>query len=416
MKRDVWILKLLFLVQLAAAGAFMNYINLYLEQVIELTGSQIGLVQMVSLIFLVLVNPIWGLIADKTGKYNLLLRISLLSAVFVALMYFHVHTFALIVVVAVIFECVRAGIIPLSEVITTNYCERVGYDFSKVRVFGSIGWMLGGMLVGFLIDGMSFDFAGIQFNFDGMFNLGLAMFGTYIVFRLIGLGLAFFMPKDQVVASDEQDNGASEDSRVAKSGMSDLRILLANKRFMFIMFLIAISITTVDTANGYSAMHLVTTLGAQPSIISWFMFAAVMPEIIFLPFGGFLTRKLGFKNVYYIAIMTMLVRIGVYSFTTSTTVFLVVSMVHVFGVIMHVSGNIAYIRKVVPAGQMALAFTVMSSIVALTRAILGFIFGWIYENTSSFMMFRVTGIILIVALLVVMRSKSLSDFEASSAR
>ena len=66
---------------IGAVGCFTPYINVYLEQSIGLNGSQIGLITAISLILGVCVIPLWGIIGDKTRKYNLMLMISLAAKI-----------------------------------------------------------------------------------------------------------------------------------------------------------------------------------------------------------------------------------------------------------------------------------------------------------------------------------------------
>ena len=58
-------------------GGFMPFINQYLQTNLGLTGSQLGIFTFTTLIIAVFIVPIWGVIGDKTGKYKLLLLISL---------------------------------------------------------------------------------------------------------------------------------------------------------------------------------------------------------------------------------------------------------------------------------------------------------------------------------------------------
>ena len=67
--------QMFYFVVLAALGCFIPYINVYLENNIGLGGSEIGLITMISLILGVCVAPLWGILGDKTKKYNLFLSI-----------------------------------------------------------------------------------------------------------------------------------------------------------------------------------------------------------------------------------------------------------------------------------------------------------------------------------------------------
>ena len=120
-------------------------------------------------------------------------------------------------------------------------------------------------------------------------------------------------------------------------------------------------------------------------------------------------KRVGFKRWYLFAVSTMVVRMGIYSFATSVPLIVVASLVHGLGITTHIAGNIAYIRKVVPPNVMGLAFTVMVSFMALSRAALSFLFGYIYDHVDGFMVFRVTTGILFVALLWVAKSTHLKE-------
>jgi len=334
------------------------------------------------------------------------LRLSLLGSIVVALIYSQVYAFALIVLTAICYDVIRAGIIPLSDLIATNYCDKIKYDFGRVRAFGSFGWMLGAMLLGFLVDGLSVDIFGRTIGFDGMIGLGMAVFGLYIIFALTAFGMTFFLSKNEHQTSVEKAETKNQIS------LSDIKILFANKNFRFIMFFMLITILAVDGATGYSANHLVTVLGAPVSIISWLMFAMVLPEVLMLPWMGRFVAKFGFKTLYYVAVITMIIRLFVYGTTTNTTAFLLISMVHGIGIGMHISGNFAYIRKVVDPKMLALAFTVTASVSALSKAVLRYAYGFVYEYISSFTVYRISGVILVFALLVLIRTKKFDDVEA----
>lgn len=402
MKRcNILILQLLSFTVAGANGAVMNFINLHLEQVVGLTGSEIGLVAMVSMVLLIVINPIWGYLGDKTGKHVLLFKVSFFATILMAALYFASRTLMAVLIVATLFEAARAAIFPFFDLITTNYCDKVKYDFGKVRVFASIGFMISTMGVGFIIAGLEIALFGRTFGFDGFLDIQVAIFGTFIILMFASLILAFFVPKP-----DGMEKKGDDGKRFNKE---DIKLLLTNKRYLFVLVFIALSLVTLESAKMYLGNHMVMELGTSENIMSWLTLVMVGPELILMPLGSTIIKKVGFKKWYIFAISTMIMRMAIYSFTTNIAIIVIVSLVHGLGMMTHVAGNIAYIRKVVPANVMGLAFTVMVSFMALCRAGLSFAFGYIYEHMDGFTLFRVTTIILMGGLIWVLKSKCLKE-------
>ena len=403
-KKNIIILQILFFVFAAANGAFVNFINLHLEQVVGLTGSEIGFVASMSMIAMMVMNPVWGYIGDKTGKYVFLLKVAWALAVLTAVFYFNSRTLSLVVAASVLLEGGRAALFPFLDLIASNYCEENQFNFGKIRVFASLGFMSFSMLTGFFIAGLQIPwFDGATIGFDGFMSLEFATFGIFITLNILGLAFSFLMPKSDAKNDDQKR------SDIEKMNKEDAKQLLKNKKYLYIVVFSMISLVTMEAVHLYSAMHLVTELGAPENIVSWLVMFMVTPEFILLPLGVIIVKKFGFKNWYIFALLTMILRLGVYSLTTNVMLFVLVSASHGVMICMSVTGNIAYMRKVVEPRVRGLAFTILASSMALSRAILSFIFGWIYENISSFAVFRTGTVILLIALAMVIFSKSLNE-------
>lgn len=391
--------KILNFTLIAAFGVFMNFINLHLEQIVGLTGSQIGAVTMVSMILVIVLNPVLGYIGDVTGQHVNMLRTAFLLTLIMALIYSQSMTFLMVIIVAVLFEGTRAIIPAFFDFLTTDYCEKEGYDYGKVRVYASYGFLLMTMLVGFMIAGVELNFGVISFGFEGFMTIQTALFGTFFLLMLISLIVSISLPK----------KNRHEKLDAPSFSAADVLALLANKRYVFIVSFVVLSLITFETSKMFFGNHLVIGLGASENIVSWITLIMVAPELLLIPHASRLIKKVGFKRWYLFAMITMIFRTLVYSVTTSVNVFVVVSIVHSIGIAMHVSGNIMYIRKVVPQKNLGLAFTVLASSVALSRAFLSFLYGFLYERYDGFAVFRAVAVILTIGLVMVIKSKSLNE-------
>ena len=157
---------------IGAVGCFTPYINVYLEKSIGLEGSQIGLLTAISLILGVCVIPLWGIIGDKTRKYNLLLMTSLGTSIVILYFYSKQTVYIGVLIFALLLEVARLGSGPMSDTITMNYTAKHGGNYGSIRGMGSLGYVVGSMAVGFLAD---------------IYGLDGPLFTTYII--LLGLAL-----------------------------------------------------------------------------------------------------------------------------------------------------------------------------------------------------------------------------------
>jgi hypothetical protein len=120
--------------------------------------------------------------------------------------------------------------------------------------------------------------------------------------------------------------------------------------------------------------------------------------------GAKIIKKFGFKKWYIFAISTMLIRMLIYATTSNMVLFSLASAVHGVGILTHISGNIAFLRKVVDAKVLGIAFSILASILAVSRALLVFVYGWLYEQFDGFAVFRMSAILLFLGLLWVLKS------------
>lgn len=407
-RRYIIALKLISFTFMGAMGAFMNYINLYLEQEIGLTGTQIGLVTMVSMSLVIIINPILGYIGDKTGKHVLMLKGAFLASTIVIIIYSQITVFWLILIFAILFEMARACIAPFFDLITSDYCQKTGYDFGRVRVFASVGFMLTVMSVGFMIAGVQLPwFNGYTIGFSGFLSVQTAVFGSVILMLILSFIFMFFVPKPD----DTKGKGAR-----GQFNRNDIKALILNKNYQFVLVFIVLSLVALEAAKQFVGNHLVVGLGSAENIVSLMTFVMVFPEFILLPLGTKIIKRFGFKNWYILTMVTMVVRMIIYSFTSNIVIFAFASAVHGVGVMTHVIGNIAFVRKVVEPQVLGLAFTIMVSVLAFSRAIMSFVYGVLYEQFDGFAVFRLSAVLLLCGLIWVIKSKSLKVIGEEIAR
>ena len=370
---------------IGAVGCFTPYINVYLEQSIGLNGSQIGLITAISLILGVCVIPLWGIIGDKTRKYNLMLMISLAASIVVLYFYSKQTVYIGVIVFALMLEVARLGSTPMADTITMNYTAKIGGNYGSIRGMGSLGYMLGSMAVGFLAD---------------MYGLDGPLFTSYILLLGIALFICFTFPKADPKEEEKE-----------KPQKGNFKELLTNKNFIFILVLIMITQIVVDSSGAYAGNHLISTLKGDNSLISWLTFVQVLPEFLFLMVASQIIKRLGYKKFFTIATALMAIRLFVYAFIPNSYVFVLISIVHGLGVACSTVASLAYIREVVNPAVFGTAITLLNAAMSIAKAIYGYIFGSIYQYFGSYKIFLISAIIVVIALVIIVTTKRFDNIK-----
>ena len=370
---------------IGAVGCFTPYINVYLEQSIGLNGSQIGLITAISLILGVCVIPLWGIIGDKTRKYNLMLMISLAASIVVLYFYSKQTVYIGVIVFALMLEVARLGSTPMADTITMNYTAKIGGNYGSIRGMGSLGYMLGSMAVGFLAD---------------MYGLDGPLFTSYILLLGIALFIFFTFPKADPKEEEKE-----------KPQKGNFKELLTNKNFIFILVLIMITQIVVDSSGAYAGNHLISTLKGDNSLISWLTFVQVLPEFLFLMVASQIIKRLGYKKFFTIATALMAIRLFVYAFIPNSYVFVLISIVHCLGVACSTVASLAYIREVVNPAVFGTAITLLNAAMSIAKAIYGYIFGSIYQYFGSYKIFLISAIIVVIALVIIVTTKRFDNIK-----
>ncbi|MEM7400550.1 MAG: MFS transporter [Pseudomonadota bacterium] len=135
----------------ATIGVLLPYWNLYLKH-LEFSARQIGELSAVLLATKIVAPYIWGWIADNTGKRLLVIRL----AVFFGMMVFSatlvLHGYWALLVVLTIFSFFWNATLPQFEAATMNNLGDRKHMYSRIRLWGSIGFIFTASLLAPIIE------------------------------------------------------------------------------------------------------------------------------------------------------------------------------------------------------------------------------------------------------------------------
>ena len=146
-----WRLSSFYFFYFASLGTLLPYWSLYLDS-LGFSAFQIGEIMAVILITKAIVPNLIGWIADHTGKSLSIIRLcSFLSASFFTLIFLD-QSYYWVILVMVLFSSFWNSVLPQFEVITLNHIKDNTHLYSKIRIWGSIGFITTATLIGPVLD------------------------------------------------------------------------------------------------------------------------------------------------------------------------------------------------------------------------------------------------------------------------
>jgi PPP family 3-phenylpropionic acid transporter len=115
---------------------FPKYLN-----ALGFSNTQIAIVNSIGPWLLMFVPLLWGFVADKLGKPVLLLKIACVCIVAALIPLGFVTSFAGVTCVWLVYAFFSSPIIPLADSVAIVEARRIGTDFARLRLWGSIGFI-----------------------------------------------------------------------------------------------------------------------------------------------------------------------------------------------------------------------------------------------------------------------------------
>ncbi|WP_214846913.1 MFS transporter [Exiguobacterium sp. s193] len=358
-------------------GALIPYLTLYFSNdSFQLSGTEIGTIVSIGPILSILLQPLWGIAADRIGRPKRLLLVALLAAAGFTVSYLVTSVYLLLLLIACLWALFQCAHIPLVDTLAIEFSKRKSVDYGALRLFGSAGFALAVFILGQVTEGGAL---GAIF-----FASGAALVLAFIV--LIGV----------------------EESPVSVTVMDRVPIsrLFSNKRFL--LFLAGGSLIFGPIfANNYYFGSYVTIRGESTALVGTLFFVAVLCEIPFMRIATRMLMRFGAIPVLVLVSILSAVRTGVLALEPPILMLWLLAALQ--GVIVGLLIPVAldYVRSLVPASIVATAVsTYMATTTGLATAAFNLMSGFVLQHWTIYAVFWVyTGSSLIGAVLYVISGK-----------
>ncbi len=152
-----WRLSSFYFFYFAALGGFLPYWSLYLEH-IKFNALEIGELSALMVATKIIAPNLWGWIADYTGKSLRIIRIASFFAAIIFAGFFYRDTYLWIAMITVGFSFFWNAALPQFEAATLFHLKKEPHRYSKIRLWGSIGFIVSVLGIGQIVDILSIDY------------------------------------------------------------------------------------------------------------------------------------------------------------------------------------------------------------------------------------------------------------------
>lgn len=347
-------------------------------------ADQIGIINALPTLCLLLLNIIVGRIADRADDWrSALIVISLISALAPLPLYFVSEFWGILLVWAL---CATSNglVAPVIDAATVRMTRRNGTDFGAVRAWATIGYVFAAAGLGLLLN-----------------VLGSGAFVTlYVVTAVARAALAYVLPRFRAPAP------AATLANIAGTDPAQPSRLRDSLQLWFVLPLVAFALVNSSNAliGSFAAL-----LWHENGIPSYFLgpllgIAAVGEAILMFAwrrFGGRVTAR----NVILVCAMAGLLRFTIMAFNPPVEVLFFTQMLHAFSFGMGYFGVVHFIANWTNEANAAEAqgFANMLNMGAAMLALI--VFGVLVEHFGSYAFFysTVTALMAIVCILVSLR-------------
>lgn len=345
----------------SAQAIFGTYLNLYLNDS-GFSKTQMGTFTSVSTLLVLLVQPVWGYVSDRSKTKNRILNLLFICGAVTILGFYLNISYWLVMIVNSLFCIFYNPIPPLLDNLSLETLENTKsrYDFGHIRMGGTIGYAVGVLAAGQLM----------QNQYKRMF---------YMISILFFLSLLCLRMVPPVYGYRQKEKKSS------------FKALLRDKKiFCFIFMNFVFSLGTVIYYSYYPLYF--TTIGGNSGTVGTLMFATAVSEMPFWLIAGKLTERFGYKKMMVAAAVVTGFRWIFLSMAATPLMAIVINLSHGFCFVTLNYCIVTYINQNVPRDLRATGQSMNNMVTTiLSRVIGGVLIGYLSDIFGVPTMLKLAG-------------------------
>ena len=247
-----------------------------------------------------LVQPFYGMLADRFGYKKCLLFSSFLASLSYALYVFHEGNFAYLFVITVFMALFYNTLQPVLDSLSLQLAEsNPKFSYGTLRIAGAAGWAFTGIINGQLIDAIS----------------TTAIFGIACVSMFLTFLFSFSLNKDH------KRSASSEDS------FKNAKQVFENKTLMILLLCIFLVSATATTIWNFYSIYMKEN-GASASLVGFGLSFQGLCELPLFYFSAKIIARLGIRTTLVITVFTTSLRMLLYRVTKDPHAAIFIELLH----------------------------------------------------------------------------------------
>lgn len=239
-------LKALLFFYFSAMTIIISYLPIYFQE-LGLTGTEIGFLLAVGPFSAMLAQPFWGFMIDKYKTSKRIIAICLIGAVVSSIFVFLKINYTLLLVAVFIFFAFLSPIGGLGDSLAQKTASKLSISFGSIRTWGSVGFAVMSLLIGYVLA-----IIGVKF-----------MYIPFIFFALIAF---YFVLKVKDYEGSKEPIKFRDTLKLGKNG-----------KLIFFLFLMLFITITHRTNDSFLGLYIVEK-GGNEALIGWAWFIGVISE------------------------------------------------------------------------------------------------------------------------------------------
>ncbi|MDQ2730899.1 MAG: MFS transporter [Armatimonadota bacterium] len=305
-----------------------TYLNLYFKRN-GLSEGTIGELSAILSICGVLSPPVWGALADWMGsarKPNLILM-AMTGALFPFFLF--THHILLLFMLAALFGSCMSPIIPLTDAAVVSHLKRWGGEYGPVRVWGSIGFVVALVSIGFALPAHA----------SAKASALMPVFVGFTLWRMAGLFWGFRLPEGR---RDGPNRGVSP-----WRGMKEAAGLFRNRRMFIFILCSFLGWASMQAYYVFFTIYL-DWRRVPDGQKGMFWNVGVVAEILFLSLSGRVRQRIGYGWMLTAGLMAQALRLLLFSFMAPLWAVALGQSLHAFTFGSFYVAGIAFLHENVP--------------------------------------------------------------------
>jgi len=369
---------------LFAGFAFIAPFMVLYYQRLGFSGTEIGLLAGLAPLVTLFSAPLWAGLADATRRHRLLMSLTLLGGAIAVFSFSLFNTFAVILVIALLFSACYAPVSSFADSATLFMLADEKEMYGRVRLGGTIGFGIAAPVAGLLVQN---------------YGLGIAFRGCTLL-----LLLAFVVSQNLVYSQ----------SKTGASTREGVRELLTNRRWLLFLTLAFAGGVAIAATNTYLFSYL-KELGAPEATMGLTLTVGTFSEIPVFFFGDRLLRWLKPQGLLTLAMISTGLRLMLFGLAATPNVILWLQLLNGLTFPAMWVAGVAYADENAPAGLSTTAQGLFGAMVfGFGSAVGGFVGGPILENWGGHSLYLIFGDVVLAAVALVTLIQHYLPVEATS--